>query len=169
MTLSFSTIIKGKKSRFVSKILEGLISEDLISEYQYNKSINDYLEKGYCFDFSVGQKIHTIRKDALNRWKPSKLIHFVINSRTARRLQFAPAIPCISVENIEIRKVESDCNSVIINGLKLTPMQIDVLAINDGFDSTDDFWQYFDQKDFKGKLIHWTNFSYGEQNLINKN
>jgi len=34
-----------------------------------------------------------------------------------------------------------------------------ILSANDGFDSVEQFFQWFD-KDFKGKLIHWTDYEY---------
>ena len=37
--------------------------------------------------------------------------------------------------------------------------RIKILAKNDGFDSVDDFFKWFD-KDFNGKIIHWTNKKY---------
>ena len=33
------------------------------------------------------------------------------------------------------------------------------LAKNDGFESVEDFFAYFN-KDFKGKIIHWTDLQY---------
>lgn len=36
---------------------------------------------------------------------------------------------------------------------------IEKIAINDGFDSVDDFFSWF-KDDFTGKIIHWTNLKY---------
>ena len=37
--------------------------------------------------------------------------------------------------------------------------EIELLAKHDGFNSMEDFFKWFD-KDFKGKIIHWTDFRY---------
>jgi hypothetical protein len=47
----------------------------------------------------------------------------------------------------------------MVDGRVITPEKIDELARNDGFDSTDQFFCYFD-KDFSGRIIHWTNTRY---------
>lgn len=129
----------------------------------------------------VNPKLHTIREDKSNRWGAGTDVHFVINNRTKNRFQFAPVIKCKSVQEIQIlncnylpmdyfyesvgylekiivRAVEfinywkiwiGDKN----NGRFLSIEQIKQLAINDGFDSVDDFFAYFN-KDFTGKIIH---------------
>lgn len=129
-------------------------------------------------------KLHTIREDKSNRWRTGTDIHFVINNRTKNRFQFAPVIKCVSTQDIEIRDVTgtkvSLANSlnfgwivshqvkdvtfylayeIYIDGKRLLSDEISKLAINDGFDSVDDFFAYFN-KDFTGKLIHWTNLKY---------
>jgi hypothetical protein len=39
--------------------------------------------------------------------------------------------------------------------------EIEELAINDGFDSVADFWDYFSSYgDFEGRIIHWTDLTY---------
>lgn len=50
---------------------------------------------------------------------------------------------------------------VIIDGITFSSgcTQIKQLAINDGFDSLESFYGYFN-KDFSGKIIHWTDLRY---------
>lgn len=113
-------------------------------------------------------KLHTIREDPHNRWKPGMKIHFVINNRTKNRFQFAPVMECKSVQEIEFQYWNkcSDYPNIIIDkhyeyhayekdGFEF----MEQLAINDGFPSVDAFFQYFNT-DFKGKLIHWTNLKH---------
>lgn len=48
---------------------------------------------------------------------------------------------------------------VTIDGRVLSVEEINTLAKNDGFDSTHDFFRWFN-KSFTGKIIHWTNLKY---------
>lgn len=77
--------------------------------------------------------------------------------------RFAPVLPVVSVQEIEIvydkmfgKKLHPD---VLIDGVRLHPMKLDELALKDGFDTVEDFLAYFDI-DFKGKIIHWTELKY---------
>ena len=134
MTLAFSEHLNGKPTHFVEKILKS-------------------------------EKIHTIRQDMYNRWKADNLIHFVINNRTPERFQFAPIIKCKSVQSIKIRYIydaRTDAFTipyVSIDEKILSNEEVKKLALNDGFESVKDFFKYF-KYDFKGKLIHWTDFKY---------
>ena len=48
---------------------------------------------------------------------------------------------------------------MIIDNIVLTNKQIEQLAKNDGFDSVQDFFNWFNE-DFNGRIIHWTDFKY---------
>ena len=179
MTLAFSTQINGKPIHFVEKIWQGL----LISERRF--SWDDFAP--YIFDspglgrFVLGEfkpKIHTIRKDLKDRWKEGRDIHMVIHNRTPKRFQFAPVVKCVSTQEIVIkysptlnrggRKFDkaivwidegaSEC-LWIDDEIKNCALTIEQLAINDGFDSVEAFFEYFSE-DFTGKIIHWTNLKY---------
>ncbi|MGJ1360269.1 hypothetical protein ACR79K_26545 [Sphingobacterium siyangense] len=109
-------------------------------------------------------KLHTIRHDENGRWKPGMDIHFVINSRTKDRFQFAPVVKCSGVQQIEIVHRKSETHHVSwvnikVDGRLLSYTEANILLQNDGFDSIGDFLKYFN-KDFKGRLIHWTNLRY---------
>lgn len=149
---------------------------DHLADATGSYSMNDF-KNGKCNpNFPHKPKIHTIREDKNNRWKAGMDIHMVINNRTKNRFQFAPVVKCVSVQEIEIDSYESDIKShftyskhlgnyrykvfrVWIDG-KMRPIrELEKLAINDGFDSAEDFFKYFN-KDFKGKLIHWSNLKY---------
>ncbi|HQU51435.1 MAG TPA: hypothetical protein PK643_00405 [Saprospiraceae bacterium] len=124
--------------------------------------------------FEKKLKPHTIRADKSNRWKPGNKIHFVINNRTKDRFQFAPVVECKSVQKIVITHgfngfryesqvwidshlfAEYGCSRKDINWNEKGLLK---LAQNDGFDSIDAFFDYFD-KDFIGKIIHWTDLKY---------
>lgn len=179
MTLSFSTVINGKPNYFIEKIWAAIKLFKLtgIESIQYHGYKTDFKEKfgnlwdgfeKFNFEEQANPKLHTIRLDQNNRWGAGYDIHFVINNRTKNRFQFAPVIKCVSVHEIKIEHHESKAiagiilhpfASVTIDGKILRYESIKQLAINDGFDSVEDFFAYFN-KDFTGKLIHWTDLKY---------
>jgi len=100
-----------------------------------------------------GIKIHTIREDSNNRWKEGRVIHFATGSRTPQYNCFKEGV-CTGTQRIEIAD-----RTVFIGSVKIN--NIEELARNDGFDSVDDFWAWFDQySPFVGRLIHWTGKRY---------
>lgn len=102
-----------------------------------------------------GIKIHTIREDLHNRWSEGMKIHFSTGSRTSQYNCFKEG-KCKSIQFIEIFG-----RTVIIDVTRLSYDEIEMLAENDGFDSIDDFWAWFDQyTPFVGRLIHWTDYKY---------
>lgn len=107
-------------------------------------------------------KLHTIRRG--HRWKAGMKIHAVIHNRTANRFQFAPTFQCLSVQDIIIQHTGHSPNYPLVmvhNGKNLmNPLgyqEMEKLARNDGFDSIDHFFEYFNE-DFEGQIIHWTPF-----------
>lgn len=114
---------------------------------------------------SLNPKHHTIRHDPHDRWHAGRDIHFVINNRTKNRFQFAPVIKCVSVQEIEIIWSSERKRPLYINidntYFNLNPFGYSIrsLALNDGFPSVEAFFQYFN-KDFVGKIIHWTDLKY---------
>jgi len=157
MTLGFSQKLNGKPTHFVEKICMGLTWLDF------------HIDTKKCkFDDTVyihsKPKIHTIREDKNNRWKPGNQIHFVINNRTKSRYQFAPVVPVVSIQPIEIKWIGTEVHIYIANSdlnqnPELFKQKVLQIAQNDGFDTLEDFFAYFN-KDFIGKIIHWTPFKY---------
>ncbi|WP_143009078.1 hypothetical protein [Pedobacter terrae] len=105
----------------------------------------------------VKPKLHTVRKG--DRWRSGIDIHMVINNRTGNRFQFAPTIKCKSVQTIEIKWKTEDWVYLYVEGRHIDFVEIETLAINDGFESVEAFFDYFN-KDFTGQLIHWTDLTY---------
>lgn len=185
MTLGFSTKINGKPNYFIEKIIIGFYRDKNLCQLFH--TIDENYRKcpqamfGTLLELihnrsSVQSKIHSIRHDPLSRWKVDMDIHFVINSRTKYRFQFAPVVKCVSVQEIEIHWFESnkpinfnyggvfndeDCiyAEVTVDGRPLMVTEMQTLATNDGFDSLKDFFAYFNEP-FKGKIIHWTDIKY---------
>ena len=125
-------------------------------------------KKQFVSKILSGEKIHTIREDKHNRWETGKKIHFATGMRTKNYNCFKIGI-CKSVQKIEITykgnkifvEIEGNPPYIWIQYLKekYTHPNILKLAKNDGFDNIDDFFKWFD-KDFTGKLIHFTNKKY---------
>lgn len=107
-----------------------------------------------------GDKIHTIREDKNNRWKAGNLIHFATGVRTKEYNNFLKDT-CKSVQDIEIDYTKTFLGepTIKIDGKTLVHTEIVTLAFNDGFHSLEEFLAWFN-KDFRGKIIHWTNFAY---------
>ena len=109
-----------------------------------------------------GSKIHTIREDKHNRWKPGMTIHFAKGVRTKNYKQFHQG-QCVSVQSIKIKYTDikpfEKTIIVLIDNRILSLNEISTLAVKDGFKSVFDFYDWFN-KDFKGKIIHWTNLRY---------
>lgn len=150
----------GKPTHFHAKIIAG----------RYPNSI-----------YRCKPKIHSIREDPHNRWKTGMLIHHAYGARTKKYECFDES-PCKSTQTIEIKEMVMTSSyhcyvyeesvqfgkrsekfykifKVIVDGRALTSDEIDLLAKNDGFDSTHDFFRWF-SKNYKGKIIHWTDFKY---------
>lgn len=191
MTLAFSTQINGKPNYFTNKIVKGLWKShgNEFSEFIKLRTAEDDQKFDRIKPFEnlsvyesekLYPKIHTIRKDVHNRWKPGTDIHMVINNRTENRFQFAPTIKCMNVQRIEIewrdygtlvgRQAFVYINYTIAFGFfwektgeyyrsGTSALGLKNLANNDGFDSVQDFFAYFNT-DFTGKIIHWTDLKY---------
>ena len=175
MILGFRTHIDGKETHFVDKIWQSF-KEDVFTSENWGKHVIGYVKKFKKSPFTLKvnkPKLHTIREDKGNLWKAGKDIHFVIINRTKNRFQFAPVIQVKSVQRITIDYSISESklpyiaiNRTISEWKQLNPnnhieyiTELQELAQNDGFDSWEEFLNYFN-KDFKGKIIHWTDLRY---------
>ena len=126
-----------------------------------------------------GIKKHTVREDIHGRWKPGMMIQHAHGVRTSNYRCFAEG-QCMSVQILEIKVV--DWRSVVQNPLEIKAIEsisekdlkvfqlfvdgrllngaeINDFARNDGFDSTEDFFRWFNEPCTK-KIIHFTEFRY---------
>jgi hypothetical protein len=186
MILPFSTQLNGKPTYFPEKILSGMLKEfegkknkdfSAAPEFIYEYGVYadyPYVEACLMFVDECIPKIHSIREDKKDRWKVGYLIDYFINSRTKDMFRFAPRVNCLNIQKIVFEWSGGEINTVTIyiddvcyvanyekdyNQSKQRQERMEVLAFNDGFDSVEDFLNYFNQ-DFTGKLIHWTDFKY---------
>ena len=179
-TLSFKTQFPwGYQTYFIPKIWRGLIDNmGMYSDYMsYVNTIlnsgNDKIMEAFfpVKDINtISPKIHTIREDKHDLWKPGRKIHMAVFNRTKDRFQFAPVLECKSVQKIEIRyipempgrgciKINGIFKSVFNSNFSDDKDFLNQLALNDGFNSIEDFFRFFN-KDFTGKIIHFTDFRY---------
>lgn len=125
-----------------------------------------------------GRKKHSIRNDYTNRWKPGMMIQQAYGVRTKNYEQFATD-QCVSLQDLRINELSEELiqdypNShvtvnidgkdryffILLDLKTLKDIQvIDLIAYNDGFDSTEDFFKWFGFA-FKGKIIHFTDLRY---------
>lgn len=96
-----------------------------------------------------GSKFHTIR-DRKNPPKVGEYLFLWWKSRTPERAFLGVTI-CTQVDTITI---DRDGQKVTINEKLLDKNAIEVFAKDDGFESIDDFWKFFD-KPISASLIHW--------------
>ncbi|MFV8364797.1 hypothetical protein [Flavobacterium sp. XS1P27] len=176
MILSFSTQLNGKPTYFIEKIWEGLLRTVFKDDEEYIDHLKAYEEQfGKHWDYlpeeqerMTNPKIHTIREDKKERWKPGTKIDFFINCRQKDMFRFAPVLPVVSVQKIEIKWIGFNngfrpCiwidKKLIYDIAEINKKLMLELAQKDGFDTIEDFFAYFNE-DFTGKLIHWTDLKY---------
>jgi len=116
-------------------------------------------------------KKHTIREDPHNRWKAGRKIHMATGVRTKLYNCFMKDV-CRLTQRINIKWErgfnEKRISKIYIDG-KIFAEELTIgylgekelyrLAINDGFDTIKEFFEWFDE-DFNGKIIHWTDIKY---------
>ena len=134
-----------------------------MSAFTLAKYYDQYIKKfGTKWDFLrvafKNEKKHTIREDKHDRWHAGRLIHPVVFNRSKNQFQFAPAFPCVSTQKIRIWHHDGGLE-IFIDDHYLNEKQFESLAKNDGFNSIEDFENWF-EKDFTGKIIHWTSLKY---------
>lgn len=140
MILPFSTQINGKLTYFVEKIHSGLLQNDLLQGFDLGSDHNFDLDK-LC---TCEPKFHTLRDDVNDRWHEEMMIDFFINVRTKKMFRFAPRIPVVSTQDVLMTYAHSDLIQISIDGRELFDYQERLqFAINDGFDTWDDFFNYF--------------------------
>lgn len=169
MNLPFTRFKNEKPTFFPEKIIAGL---DLpaYEKYTLHDKMSEVIEEtddefmsGSCNpQFPHVPKLHTLRENLKGTWKPGTKIHFMFwtgRPYHSSPFIFAPVIPVVSVQRVEI-KYAYPHRYVFIDGRYLSNWQdVLMLAQNDGFDSIDEFFKWFN-KDWKGSIIHWTDLKY---------
>jgi hypothetical protein len=168
MNLPCKEQFNGKPTFFIEKIWAGLDDFQRSFKFDYEKDYKKKFGKEWDKPDNVLPKIHTIRKGL--GWKEGMLIDFWVNARTKNMFRFAPKIEVQSIQtfkleyysNFDLFRIKIDGVTVFDGGKTDNVWSLDELekfCQNDGFASSDDFLEWFD-KDFGGKIIHWTGLVY---------
>lgn len=165
MILSFKQKFPNNQpTYFAEKIIEGLVQKKICSskraiELSFIHYMNIVVPDIYKKD--IKPKLHTIKEDSKGKWKAGNDIHFAYGVRTKNYFNFAPIIPCLSIQKIRIECPTEYFNDqkIFIDDRLLSIEETQQLAYNDGFDCVAHFDLWFD-KDFTGKIIHWTDLKY---------
>lgn len=175
MILPFSTQLNGKPTYFVERIHKGIRENYMLAPV--DPSIHYPKDYNFVAKDKLPAKLHSIREDKSDRWKPGTKIDFFINCRQKDMFRFAPVLSVVSIQEIEIKyfsRGKKKQITIFIDkkkyvcidytfGVNVTDFDKQKLMLefvkNDGFDSLKDFINYFN-KDYKGKIIHWTDKKY---------
>lgn len=117
----------------------------------------------------AGTKIHTIRADVKDRWQTGMRIHMATGVRTKHYECFCDAHKVVSMQEVEMYAYKNDIAVYVEGKDGLCPLPTGVLmrlAYSDGFNSLDEFKEWFlpvvAKADgvWKGKIIHWSDYRY---------
>jgi hypothetical protein len=107
-------------------------------------------------------KLHTIRQSKrIKKGMRLSMRYWKDKPYRSPQVEFCEA-ECLATQDISIRWIGDDNVKypfVIIDEYCLEDDEVKRLAINDGFDSVEHFWKWFN-KDFEGQIIHWTDLRY---------
>jgi hypothetical protein len=107
-----------------------------------------------------GRKIHTLQEDLAGRWETGNNIQMATGVGTKNYNCFMKS-ECVSTQDISIIWEDDKLMpSIIIGGYLFSYGFYGILGRNDGFTGAMGFLKWFN-KDFHGKIIHWTDFKYG--------
>lgn len=170
MTLGFKIKMDdGKPTLFPEKVLQCLMQEVWIKIVDWHEIMKDS-PYGQMAVGTFKPKRHSMREDIHNKWKPGVIIDFFTGVRTKQAYRFAPRVLVNSIQTVEFERTEWTTRlcyeledgrifQVRVDGRLLTRSKIKQLAINDGFETVEDFFEWF-KAGWKGKIIHWTNLKY---------
>lgn len=106
-----------------------------------------------------GSKIHTIRRDKNKKWQKKVKIHFATGVRTPFYNQFKFG-ECKFNQSVHLIPEKREIWLGLNGGIHLLNKKHNAMfAKNDGFDTEDEFWEWFNEE-YHGVVIHWTNFVY---------
>lgn len=159
----------GEDTHFIEK-LWAMRTPDEINylRINYEKQANDYK-----IDFASNYfkpKIHTIRP-ASDRYKVGQFVQpFVWTYKPYKRnpdpsiqaqFDFMPPIKIVSKQRFDLKFGFGGYSVMFyIDGRKLSNDEIEILAINDGFDDGDQFLQYFNKPVENMEIRHFTSLKY---------
>lgn len=101
----------------------------------------------------LGRKPHTLRRRRKNATEPGDLVRMYTGLRTKKACRFGES-PCVKVEPIIIYPFMEDIWIADKNGVYAWLLfdEVERLAKNDGFSSTEDFFAFF-QRTYKASML----------------
>jgi len=99
-----------------------------------------------------GVKLHTIRQKPIA--VGTMMNHIVYPYHKERRCVLSNF--CISTQMITI---EPSLRTIKVDGMELSKVNMERLSKNDGFETMEDFWIFFNEP-YQGMIIHWTDTRY---------
>lgn len=113
-----------------------------------------------------GVKVHTLRQDRVNRWKPGYEIHHATGNRTPKYNCFLKN-KCKSVQQILVILLTDRAGvpyvKMTIDRRRLDRKEVLQVIHNDGIDSEAEFIKFIFKNGhtmWAGKIIHWTDLKY---------
>lgn len=122
-----------------------------------------FTKEAFIDKIKTGSKIHTIRADKNDRWKPGMKIQFYSGFPRVKRsnpYQFGTGV----CDRVELVSIFPKINRVMIHkiGLILQDRQsLNEFAVCDGFKDWNEMKQFFNE-DFFGKIIYWNQCNFYE-------
>lgn len=160
--------LSGKPTDFVVKIWASLLKNNVkVNVHQFTKYGLMISKEESDRIMSATPKIHTMRRDENDSWKAGELMSPYVNNDANMDLhQFAPDLNCTGTQKITIEKFGDSglwqCDYLVqIDGVHQIAKSFPRLAKNSGFEDPEGFFEFFGP-DYKGKIIHWTDFKYNK-------
>lgn len=167
MKLFFKTRFdNGSPTYFVDKISESWewdfnnsksLWHRFVTECHYSDEVNVHFS-----NTQPHEKIHTLRGDRRNRYRIGMKIHFYTMSKKRAVCFGTGEVKAIqyAVINVKLQRIYIlDQKDGMGHARELLGVDLATFVLNDGFDSLEQFWGYF-QESKTYKIIHWTNFKY---------
>ncbi|MHA3788298.1 hypothetical protein ACX0HA_08830 [Flavobacterium hauense] len=158
----YMPILGGLPTDFKAKLWQGFAKMDLnnLKSSKYIQHLQRLTPAEIALVGHVNPKYHTIRTDENDEIHPGTEIHFLDDLD----LIIAPSLECTNTQTIMIDRI--GCTGfwrldavVSVDGRVLQNWEVLTLSRNEGFDSPDDFFEWFDTDCIK-KIIHWTEIKY---------
>lgn len=137
------------------------------------------------FDLKFQPKIHTFRIDPHDRWKVGMKMDMVYRGANYQIKDRFYSATLVSMQKIRIEWTNQNVEIFVdghlilqatvtesfigsthyyrhLNGkgiVEQSNLRSDLIAINDGFSGLSSFFKWFN-KDWQGKILHWTDFRY---------
>ncbi|GAA4464135.1 hypothetical protein GCM10023189_43000 [Nibrella saemangeumensis] len=130
----------------------------------YRTKLPDGNPTGFVEKILAGTKIHTIRTNG-DRWRIGMSIQHATGVRTRHYRKFADGV-LKGKQPVAMWRRRGRL-AVAIDGKALTAERLQLLAVNDGFDTLEQFERWFlavvdkqPDRTYHGTLLHFTDFNY---------